>query len=409
MSEMALVSSKKFKLESAKNLGESGANSALELLKKPSKFFSTTQIGITLIGIVLGYYSGDALKDNFAAIIGKVSILEPYANQIAGPIIVLFITYISIVFGELFPKQLGIIFPEKISIAVSKTMTVLSKIMSPFVWLLTSSNTLLMRIFGIQKNVKSNVSEEEIKSIIRDSAKGGEIQDVEQDIVERVFELGDTKAQNLFTHKSNLVYFDFNDSYEEIISKINGEPHSAYPVSENHNTDDVKGIVLINDLFFYSTDKIFDLKDFIKEPIFVSENTSAYTILENFRESKIQFGIVIDEYGITQGMITMDDMMDALVGDMSDKEKSEFKITSKSKNSWVVDGQFSLKNFSKQFPINIDDDLFQNIQTIAGFVMNNFEGVPEKGDKINFENFEFEILSKDNQRIDKILVTNKNF
>lgn len=407
MTEMALVSSRKFKLENAKKSGSSGAKSALELSKNPSKFFSTTQIGITLIGIILGFYSGDALKNDFAAIIGKISVLEPYAEKIAGPAIVVFITYLSVVFGELFPKQLGILFPEKISIISSKAMTILSKIMSPFVWLLTKSNTLLMLIFGIDKTADHKVSEEEIKSIIRDSARGGEIQDVEQDIVERVFELGDAKASHLFTHKSNLTYFDFNDSYDEIIKKINNAPHSAYPVSENGNTDEVVGIVLLEDLFFYNKEEKFDLNQFLKEPIFVSENTSVYKILENFRESKIHFGIVIDEYGITQGMITMDDVMDALVGDMSDEEKNTYKISAKTENSWEVDGQFSLRNFSKEFPISINEDLLQNIQTVGGFVMHNFKGIPAEGEKIDYQNFTFEILTKDNQRIEKILVTNK--
>ncbi|SFH82607.1 hemolysin family protein [Halpernia frigidisoli] len=407
MSEMALVSSRKFKLESAKNHGNAGAKSALELSKTPSRFLSTTQIGITLIGIILGFYSGDALTNHFAAIISKISFLAPYAKQISGPAIIIFITYLSVVFGELFPKQMGMIFPEKIAILVSRPMTILAKIASPFVWLLTSSNTLLMRLFGIKKNINSHVSEDEIKSIIRESAKGGEIDDVEQNIVERVFELGDTKASNLFTHKNNLTFFDFNDSYEEIIKKINGDPHTAYPVSENRNTDDVKGIVLIKDFFFYSKENEFNLKDFIKSPIYVSENTSAYKILENFRQSKIHFGIVIDEYGITQGMITMDDVMDALVGDMSDEEKNEYKIITKTENSWEVDGQFSLRNFSKEFPISINDDILQNIQTVGGFVTHYFKGIPTEGEKVDYENFEFEILSKDNQRIDKILVKNK--
>lgn len=409
MSELSLVSSRKFKLENAKKKGVAGAKSALELTEDPSKFLSTVQIGITLIGIVLGFYSGDALTNDFAALVSKVEFLKPYANEIAGPAIIIFITYLSIVFGELFPKQIGMIFPEKIAVIVAKPMKWLSIIASPFVWLLTKSNELLQKIFGIKKDIDSMVSEEEIKSIIRESAEGGEIDDIEQDIVERVFELGDAKASNLFTYKNQVVFFDIKDSYDEIVLKINTEQHSAYPVTEDNNLDKIIGIVLIKDLFLVNHDEGFNIKSIIRKPVYVTETTSAYKILEAFRTQKIHYGIVIDEYGNTQGMITMDDVMDALVGDMSEdgQEDYEYKIIERTDGSWLVDGQYSLRNFLKEFSFDVDENTMQNVQTVAGLILSKSNELPEVGDTIVFGNFAFEIIDKDGQRIDKILVTKR--
>lgn len=404
MSELSLVSSRKFKLEKASKKGNKGAKKALELSENPSKFLSTVQIGITLIGIVLGFYSGDALTNNFEAIISKIEFLQPYAKQIAGPVIVVFITYLSIVLGELFPKQLGMIFPEKIAVKIARPMDVLSKITSPFVWLLSTTNALLMKIFGIDKLSDHQVSEEEIKAIIKESAEVGEIEDIEQDIVERVFELGDTKAAHLFTYRNQIHYLKTEDSKEEILKIISENPHSIYPLTEGNNLDKIVGVVALKDIFRILHETDFEIRTIAKAPVYLTENTSAYKILENFREKRIHFGVVVDEYGSTEGIITMDDLIDALVGDMSDENSEETSIQQRNENSWFVDGQVSLKQFIKEIPIEIDETFFKNILTVAGFVIHQNNGLPKVGDRIKFDNFEFEILDKDGQRIDKILV-----
>lgn len=189
MSEMSLVSSRKFKLENAKKKGSSGAKTAIELSENPTKFLSTVQIGITLIGILLGVYSGENLTNNVSEYLMQFEIIKPYSHNIATGIIVIFVTYLSIVLGELLPKRLGMTFPEPIAIVLAKPMKILSMITSPFVWLLTTTNDILLKIMGIRKTTDSKISEEEIKSIIKESAEGGEIQDIEHNIVERVFEL----------------------------------------------------------------------------------------------------------------------------------------------------------------------------------------------------------------------------
>ena len=407
MSEMSLVSSRKFKLESAKKKGSEGAKIAIELSENPTKFLSTVQIGITLIGILLGVYSGENLTNDVEGFFSKFEFTEPFSHNIAVGVIVVFVTYLTIVLGELLPKRLGMTFPEPIAIMLAKPMKILSVITSPFVWLLTTTNNLLLKIMGIKKTTDSKVSEEEIKSIIKESAAGGEIQDIEQDIVERVFELGDRKVNSLFTHRSQIVFIDTTDSWDAVKSKINEEKHSAYPVCENNNLDDIIGIVLLKDLFTPTTNDNFDIKKFIKKPVFLNESSYAYKVLEIFKKERMHYGIVVDEYGSTIGIVTMDDVVDALVGDVTENDQYEFQIMQRDENSWLVDGQYSIIEFLKHFDLNIDVRQQYKFATIAGLLIYTKNSLPDVGDKFQFDDYEIEIVDKDGQRIDKIMVTKK--
>lgn len=402
MAEMSLVSAKKYKLEIARKKGNIGADAAIKLSENPNKFLSTVQIGITLIGILLGIYSGDSITKDFELFIAKSEFLAPYARQIAVPAIVIIVTYFSIVIGELFPKRLGLTFPESIAIFLSKPMQLLSMLTSPFVWLLTVSNNFILKVFGIKTSDNNNVSEEEIKTIIKESVQFGEIQEIEHDIVERVFELGDRKVNSLYTHRVDLVYFDINDDLETIKTKIDLEKHSAYPVCSGNNIDDIVGIVLLKDLFKPSLSDNFNLRDYIKKPLYVNENTYAYRTLELFKSKKLHYGIVVDEYGSTLGIITMDDVVDALVGDVSEEGDEEYQITARDENSWFVDGQYSLIDFIKYFDLKIDKSI--KFTTVAGLMIHYSNSFPNVGDKIVIGNLELEIVDKDGQRIDKIIV-----
>lgn len=404
MSEMALVSSRKFKLESESKKGNSGAKTALELSENPTRFFSTVQIGITLVGIFLGVYSGENLTEDIATIINKVNVLQPYAFEIATTVIVVTITYFSIVLGELLPKKIGMTFPEKIISILAKPMRLLSKITAPFVWLLTKSNNLLTNILGIKGNNDGKISEEEIKAIIKESSEGGEIQEIEQNIVERVFELGDRRVNSLYTHRSDLIYFNINDSWSDVSKTINANKHSVYPIVTNNNLDKIEGIVLLKDLFDLENINSFSLSNYLKQPIYVTENTSAYKVLESFKLKKVHYAIVLDEYGITQGIVTMDDIMDALIGDATEEGQSEFTIVQRDERSWLIDGQYSLTEFLKEFNIDINPAILENYTTVAGLIIHKLQSVPEVGDKIKINQYIFEIIDKDGQKIDKILL-----
>ncbi|HUH25959.1 MAG TPA: hemolysin family protein, partial [Flavobacterium sp.] len=303
MSEMALVSSKKFKLESEKKKGNSGAKKALELSEDPNTFLSTVQIGITLIGILLGVYSGDRLTGDLALQISQVSFLAPYAKTLASIAMVIIITYFSIVFGELLPKRFGLMFPESIASKIAQPMSVLSLISSPFVWFLTKSNNFILRLLNIKEKTDDFISEEEIKNIIRESTEGGEIQEKEHEIVERVFELGDRRVNTLATHRSEITFLNIEDDYETMRNYIKKNKFSGYPVVANNNLDDVVGVILLKDLFGIPKES-FQIKKYMRKPLFVNENSFCYPLLERMQKSHAPLAVMIDEYGTTAGLIT---------------------------------------------------------------------------------------------------------
>lgn len=404
MSELSLVSSRKFKLESLKKQGKPGAKAALELSENPTKFLSTVQIGITLIGVLLGVYGGENLTDDLNALIQKAAFLAPYSNTLAMGLVVLLITYLSIVLGELFPKRLGMTFPESIALAVSKPMMLLSKFVSPFVWLLSVSNDFLIWVFGIKRTSESKISEEELKALIKESAEGGEIMDIEQDIVERVFELGDRKINTLLTHRGEIVFFDVEDSEEVVRKKIAKEKHSAYPLCRDGDLDDIVGMVLVKDLFDARLQEGFDLRKIAKTPLFLNEGMFAYQALGLFKAQRLHYGLVIDEYGVTVGIVTMDDVVDALVGYSTELDQSEYQVLQRDENSWLIDGQYSIIDFEKYFDLEISD---KNISfaTLAGLILNKTAYIPNVGDSVIVHNLKLEVVDKDGQRIDKVMVT----
>lgn len=405
MSEMALVSSRKFKLEAAKKKGKSGAKIALELSENPTRFLSTVQMGITLIGILLGIYSGEKLTRDTELFLNQFALIQPYASNIAIVVILVMITFLSIVFGELLPKRLGLTFPEPIAMILARPMRILSIATSPFVWLLTFTNDIILKIFGIKHISDSKVSEEEIKSIIKESADGGEIQDIEQDIVERVFELGDRKVNSLITYRGDIAFFNEADDLETIRQKITQEKHSVYPVCKDNDIDNIVGIVMLKDLFTPAIENDFQLKNYITKPLFFNKRTFAFKLLETFKQEKIHFGIVVDEYGTTKGIITMDDVVDALVGDVTEYNQDEYQIIQRDENSWLVDGQYPIIEFKKYFEVELKDNFDLEFITVGGMFIAQKSTLPNVGDTITIDDLTLEIIDKDGQRIDKILVT----
>jgi putative hemolysin len=403
MSELSLVSARRFKLESAAKKGSHAAKAALDLSDNPTKFLSTVQIGITLIGILLGVFSGETITKTFVAYFSNFESLVKYADEIGTGLSVLFITYLSIVLGELFPKRLGMTFPEPIALLIARPMMFLSAITSPFVWLLTVSNNLLLKIFAIKKTTDSKVSEEEIKAIVKESADGGEIQEIEQDIVERVFELGDRKVNSLYTYRSDIIFFNMDDDWTTIKKKINDEKHSAYPVCSQNNLDHIKGIVLLKDLFD-DANQPFDIAKVLKQPVFINKNSTAFKVLEQFKKERMHYGVVIDEYGITIGIVTMDDILDALIGDASEMEQDEYEIIQTDENTWLADGYYNLSEFKKLFDLDVSQEILEEYTTISGLFIHHNQSIPKVGDSLIIEKYTLQIVDKDGQRIDKILI-----
>ena len=405
MSEMSLVSSRKFKLENAARKGSTSAKKAIELSENPTKFLSTVQIGITLIGILLGVYSGENLTTDFRGFLDQFAFIQPYSKTLSTIGIVIFITYLSILLGELLPKRIAMTFPERIITLLAKPMDILSKLTSPFVLLLTTSNNVLLKLLGIKNTSDSIITEEEIKSIVRESALEGEIDQIEHNIVERVFELGDRKINTLLTHRTAITFLNMNDSLEEILEKIKIEKHNAYPVTKGNSLDDIEGIVILKDIFPIDDPLNFDLKNHLRQPVFLNENYYAYKVLEIFKKEKNHYGIVIDEYGNTVGIITMHDVLDALVGNTATNENFDYRITQRNENTWLADAQFPIVEFIKYFDLDYEFENKDNYTTLVGFFLNEHEGSTEVGDKITIEDLELEIIDKDRQRVDKILIT----
>lgn len=405
MSEMALVSARKFKLTNARDKGRKDAGYALALSENPNRFFSTVQIGITLIGVLLGIYSGENITDDVEGYLAQIDWIRPYAHNVAVGGVVIFVTYLSIVLGELLPKRLGLTFPEPIAILLARPMMLLSTIAAPFVWLLTATNDLLLRLLGIRNKTQGRVTEEELRLLIRESADKGEIQEIEQHIVERVFELGDRKVNALMTHRKDIVFFDTTDQLDDVRRIVGLEKHSAYPVCQNGDLDDIVGLVLLKDLIEPMLETPFTLTKHLRKPLFITEGTFAYKLLESFKREKLHYAIVVDEFGSTRGMVTMDDVLDALVGDMSEHGEDEYKIVSRDAGSWFVDGLYPAGEFMRFFDLKQETANAGEYVTVAGLFIEAFHGLPDVGDKVNFQGYTLEVVDKDGQRIDKILVS----
>lgn len=320
MSEISVVSSRKSKLDAEAKKGNKTSKQILEVAENPDKFLSTVQIAITAVGLVTGMYSGESLIEPLGRFIRK-SGLDLYTSEvIARVVIIVSITYVTLVLGELFPKKLGMNSPEKISGVIIKPMNLLSRLFYPFVWLLSVSTQCLSSIFGIKKH-SNTVTEEEIKSIISDSTEDGEIQEVEHDIVDRVFSLGDRDISSLMTHRTEFEWLDVNDSLENIKSKLSKKVHYIYPVA-NKSLDKIVGVVYLKDLFS-KLDCFTTVEDIMRVPQYLHESVSVYDALENFKKSKIHYALIIDEFGVVEGMVTMNNILESLVGNSSEFETED--------------------------------------------------------------------------------------
>ena len=402
MSEIALISARKNRLETSAKKGNKNAKVALELVNAPNKLLSTVQIGITLISILTGIFSGDKITTDVQSFVATFPSLQHYAHTIAVGIVVMILTFFSLVLGELLPKRIGLNYPETIAKSMAVPMKMISQITAPFIWLLTISTDGLLKLFNIKPTADGKVTEDEIKAIIKEGTEGGEIQEIEHDIVERVFHIGDRKVNSLMTHRSDIVYLSVDHTIEEIKVKVLKEMHSVFPVC-NESLDDIIGVISLKDLFSNFDNKEFNLKNFIKEPVYLIEHTSVYKALENFKKSRNHHAFIVDEHAVFQGIITLDDILEALVGDASDFDDDEYKLVTNDDGTWLVDGQYSLHDFLTFFDM---DDLTTDyeVTTVSGFFITELGNIPKQGEKLIWNKLEFEAQKMDGAKIDKVLI-----
>jgi putative hemolysin len=403
MAEIALVSARKSWLENRASQGDERAKVALHLAENPELFLSTAQVVITLVAILTGLYSGEKFSPYIQPYIEKIDLLKHYAANISTVIIVVIVTFLSIIFGELLPKRTGLFRAEIIARFVARPMTYLTRAAHPIIWLLNSTSNLFFKLVNLKPTKESNVTEEEIKAIINEGTEQGTIEEAEQEIIERVFHLGDRNITSLMTHRSDITWFDINENETIIKEKILHEPHSFYPVCDG-SLDSIIGFVSIKDLYI-SDDKI-PFKDYASPPMFIPENNSAYMVLEKFKATKIHCCFIVDEYGSMLGMITLTDILEAIIGDIPQSDTSDYEIKVRDDGSFLVDGQIPFYDFLTHFDkADWMNEGEQEFDTLAGFILHRLERIPHTGESLQWKDFKFEIVDMDAQRIDKVLVT----
>lgn len=402
MSEIALVSARRARLESMANKGDAQAKTALDLIDNPEKFLSTAQIGITLIAILTGVYSGEKFSKDLQPYVANIEALKPYAENISTAIIIVLVTFLSIILGELVPKRIGMLRAEKIARLVARPVNILSTVMYPVVWLLNNITALIFKLFNIKPSSDSAVTEEEIKAMITEGSEQGTIEEEEKEIIERVFHLGDRKITALMTHRTEIEWFDMEDTVQTIIDKSKDIIYSTYPVCDK-TVDDIKGLIYIKELL--KADEQMKLKDLLKPALFVPENNTPYQLLEKIKSTQIHSCFIVNEYGTLEGMITLNDILEAIVGDVPQSGQEEYEIKERSDGTYLVDAQVTFYDFLSHFEktewMNEDEHQFD---TVAGFVLHELERIPQTGDSFDWRGFSFEIIDMDGQRIDKLLV-----
>jgi putative hemolysin len=406
MSEMAVVSSRKSRLQQMADEGNNNAKTALDLANTPNEFLSTIQIGITLVGTLAGAFGGATIADELSPIIKSTfPSIAPYSQIFSIGIIVLCITYLTIL-GELFPKRLAVNSPEKIASILAPSLRMLSQIASPLVFMLSASTDLMLRALGIKPSIEQGVTEEEIKILIDQGTDAGVIEEAEQDIMERVFRLGDRRAETIMTPRSEIIWLDISDSMNVMQEKIAGHPYSFFPVCDN-DLDNVVGVVQAKDLLSCTLkDDQLNLKDLLLPPLFVPGSMKALKVLEHFKKTGVHLATIIDEYGGVQGVITLTNLLEALVGDIPHiDELAEPQKVKREDGSWLIDGMMSLDDFKEIFDIDImpeeDSGLYQ---TIGGFVVMYLERIPAAGDHFVWGGLRFEVVDMDDNRVDKLIV-----
>lgn len=403
MSEIAIISARKSTLGNREKQGDKGAKVALQLANDPDRFLSTVQIGITLIGILTGIYSGAALSDRFAVLLSAIGLSQSVAHAIAQTAIVLAVTYLSIVVGELVPKRIGMSIAEKASVVMARPMMLLSRLAAPFVWLLSKSTEIIVGILGV-KDARSKVTEADIKSTVQEAMEDGEVQEVEQDIVERVFMLGDLIVSQLMTHRSDITMLENTMTVNEIREAIAASTHVAYPVVDAE-TDKVLGVAFLKDIALTINDKDFSLRDIVKPAVFFYENMTVYPALEQMKRDKISQAFICDEFGEFQGIISLRDILEGLVGTIAEQNNDPDIVCRADGKSWLVDGQCSFHELLTYFD---REDLFESglhYNTIAGLIIEELKHIPQAGETLSWHGFNFEVVDMDGVRIDKVLVS----
>ena len=401
LSEMSVASSRKARLQERVNDGDKRAATALKLIEDPNLFLATVQIGITLVGVFLGAVGGARFSAPLSGLLAQIPAIAPYAQSLSLAIVVIVITFVSIVLGELVPKRIALHNPERLASLLAGPMLFISTLFKPFVWLLGRITDLILKLMGVEPGTEPPVTEEEIQLLIDQGTQAGVFEEAEHDMVEGVFSLADQRVYSLMTPRPDVVWLDISDSIEDIRQKLADTNFSRFPVRQG-SLDAIVGIVRARDLLVPSlNNEPIVLKNLLKPAFFVPETMFASRALEVLKEKGTDMLLVIDEFGALQGLLTITDILEEIVGEM---ENEEPQATQRQDGSWLLDGMLEVDEFKEIFdlPMLPHEDEYE---TLSGFVMVSLGRLPQATDRFEWHGLRFEVIDMDGRRVDKVLVT----
>ena len=402
LSETAVISSRKVRLQQRANEGDTGAYTALQLAENPNIFISTTQIGMTLIGVLAGAFGGATIADALAVQLEYVPVIAPYAHSLGLGIIVVLITTFTLLVGELVPKRLALHDPERIAALVAGPMLLTSKVFAPLVHLMSGITDVILRILSVTPSEDPPVTEEELQVLLDQGTQAGVFEVSEQDMVAGVFSLSDRRVGSLMSPRTEIVWLDVDDTLESIRTTIAESPYSRFPVCQDE-LDNVLGVIKARDLLLsHLSGEPLNLKAHLSPISYIPETSLASRALEMFKEDNPELMLVVNEFGGVQGLLTLTDILEEIIGDI---EMGEPQATQRQDGSWLLDGMLSVEDFKEIFNIrHLPDE--QEYETLGGFVMLHLGRLPKAADRFDWNNLTFEVMDMDNKRVDKVQVTN---
>ena len=406
MAEIAVVSSRKARLRHLAEQGNGKAQIAFELAEAPNRFLSTVQIGITLVGIFAGAFGGATLTSKLAVPIAKVPFVAEYADKIAFGLVVAALTYFSLVLGELVPKRFGLSNPEGVAMMMARPMNWLSKLAGPLVTFLSASTEALLRLFGFKPEKEASVSEEEVRVIMQEGVRAGAFNNVESQIVHSALELDLLPVREIMTPRPKVIWLNQDDPHDQIWHKVVVSNHSHFPVYEE-NRDHTVGIVSVKAIYANLAAGVgVNLKDLMTPPLIVPESQTVLQLVDTFKESGKHIALVTDEFGSLVGLVTLNDVMEALVGEFpSQGERAKPAAKKRDDGSWLIDAMIDLEAVEKALPgFKFGGDAYTEYQTLAGFIVKTLGHVPKEGETLESQGYIFEVLDMDRHRVDKVLV-----
>ncbi|MFP4342387.1 MAG: hemolysin family protein [Cyclobacteriaceae bacterium] len=405
LTEIALVSLKRNRIEQLAKSGNSSAYVVLKLLEQPENFLSSIQVGITLIGVVAGAYGGSALADDVVPLLQQVSWLAPYAESLSIILIVGLITYFTIVIGELIPKSIALRNPERVALVFAPGIRIFSRLAYPLVRLLSISTTAILRLLGIKEAPEDFLTEEELRQLLKSAGKQGVLEREESQMHQNLFVFADQRVKSLITHRTELEWIDLRQPMEAVYEMVRGSVHSKFLVCDA-NIDNIRGIISAKEFLQFKDEEGFSLEKILRQPMFVPETMYALDLLNTFKKEKQSLAVVVDEYGSVEGILTLHDLLESIVGDLPDlDELEETEFVKRDEDSYLVSGGITVHELNVRLEKEFLAEHTGHYTTLGGFIIYHLNKIPQTGERFIYNGYDFEVVDLDGQRIDKVIIT----